>query len=137
MAWLWDKMLWLTRNELILIRNMLIHVRLHHVASENHEKPGEKWLIRSTETIKIDLNFDKTGRDLIVFRFTKFRYIWKSRPRRPYISNFIKIGQCAPLVPCVHLLSLFQRKWLLRGGWFSCAQKCLRAAVNGVSRAKN
>ena len=106
-AWLCDKILWFSINELISTRNMLMHVRLHHVASENLKKPGEKWSMRSRETIKIHLNFDETGRDLIVLRFAKFRHIWKSRPRRAYISNFIQIGQCAHLLPCVHLLTLF------------------------------
>ena len=32
-AWLCDKILWFSINELISTRNMLMHVRLHHVAS--------------------------------------------------------------------------------------------------------
>ena len=68
-------MLLLTRNELILIQNMLIHVRLHHVASENLKKPGEKWSMRSRGTIEIDLIFHEMGRGLIVLGSAKFRYI--------------------------------------------------------------
>ena len=55
--------------------NMLEHVTLHHMASGYHEKPEEKWLTRTRENVKITLNFDETGRGLIVLGSAKFRYI--------------------------------------------------------------
>ena len=54
---------------------MLVHVRLHHIASENHEKPGEKWSMRSRETFKKSLNFDKMETDLIILGSAKFKHI--------------------------------------------------------------
>ena len=55
--------------------DMLKHVSLHHMASGYHEKPEEKWLTRTRENVKITLNFDETGRGLIVLGSAKFRYI--------------------------------------------------------------
>ena len=94
------------------------HVILHHIAPGNGEKPEEKWSTRSMEIVKMSLNFDKTGRGLIILPYARFKYIWKRKPRRTRISNFIKIGQCEPCVPCVHLLDYFREKWLLCGGCF-------------------
>ena len=116
-------------NELSSIRNTRNDERLHHMASVYHEKPEEKRLTRTKEIVKITLNFDETGRDLNILHFARFKYMWKWRQGRAYISNFIKIGQCAPLVPCVHLLDLFWEKWLLRGGWFCWTWKGLPAAA--------
>ena len=134
---MWDNKSWLPSKELLSMRNMLKHVRLHRIASGNHEKQGEKWLTWSQENFKMSLNFNEAETDLNMRASASFKHIWQRRPRRVYISNFSKIGLCAHLVPFVHLLSLFEKKWLLCGGWFSCAQKGLRAVADWVSWAKN
>ena len=108
MAHIRNMKLRLSSNKPSSIQNMRKDERLHHMSSGYHEKPEEKWLMRIKETVKITLNFDETGRDFIILHYARFKCIWKRRPRRAYISNFIKIGQCAHLLPCVHLLSLFQ-----------------------------
>ena len=107
-AWSYDKKSWLSRNILSYIRNLLKHVRLYHIASGNREKLGKKWLTRPRAILKRSPNFDEIETDLSFRVSESFKDIWKRRPRWAYISNFIKIGQCAPFLPCAHLLSLFQ-----------------------------
>ena len=45
------------------------------MASGYHEKPEEKWLTQTKETVKITLNFDETGRDFIILHYARFKYI--------------------------------------------------------------
>ena len=115
-------------------------VILRHIAPGNREKTEEKWFTWSTEIVKMSLNFDKTGWGLIILPYARFIYIWKRRQRRARVSNFIKIGQCAPYLPCVHLLNYFREKWLLCGGCFvvhsSSVKRCTRCSWKCQSQVK-
>ena len=119
---------------------MIKHVILHHIAPGNGEKPEEKRSTRSMEIVKMNLNFDKTGWGLIILPYARFKYIWKRKQRRARVSNFIKIGQCAPCGPCVHLLDYFREKWLLCGGRFlvhsSSVKRCTRCSWKCKSQVK-
>ena len=53
---------------------------LHHLASGYHENPEEKWLTQTKEIVKRTLNFDKTGRDINILHYARFKYIWKETP---------------------------------------------------------